>query len=115
MAVANHALVNHAPQQAPIDLDSLSIELDELLAANPATAELSAGVFCDSVVMQAGELRNSCTHGAGTDILGPQAAELLCDLVRWAHLCGVDLVRATEVHLETVRAGTPARPGLRGV
>jgi hypothetical protein len=115
MAIANQALVNRASQQAHIDLGSLSVELVELLAANPATAELSADVYCDSVVMQAGELRNSCTHEVGADLLGPQAAELLCDLVRWAHLCGVDLVSATEVHLEAMRVGTPARPKLRGV
>lgn len=116
MAVANEALANQAPPHSPIDLGSLSIELDELRSADPAVKGFGAEIYAAAIVMQAGELRNSFVHHAVPDTTGPQIAELLSNLVLFAGLCGVDIVEATSAHREILRdRAARGRPQLRGI
>lgn len=116
MAIADEAFANQAPQHPPIDLGSLSGELEELCSADRCADQTSAMIYSASLVMQAGELRNSLAHGAGCDTLGSQLGGLLCDLVRFASLCEVDVVKSTELHLEALRQRADVcRPKLRSL
>jgi hypothetical protein len=116
MPDAGKATANPSPPAVALELGELVDRIGDLPARDPEGGAHGPEVLSASLAMQASELQSSWRHGVDSTALAAQMACLLCDLIRFANLCAVDLVATTEQHLaaEESRASA-ARPSLRQV